>query len=174
MVKGENVMARSLYDDYESDWLYDTTSDDALDDAIDAYLNDVFDEADLAEPVSRNRRRPRWVRAARTLGTGVIRQHISPEGVPDDLVDNLMEQAQMLYDIRHVGLLPLRMVLYTLLGRGLPPLQALQIGAQRLQLPPRRQGPGSPGRITGVQARTFERRQLRGGIRPGSDPRFRR
>jgi hypothetical protein len=119
-------------------------------------------------------RRAGWGQVARAVGTEVAKQTILPEGVPDDLIDSLIERAQMIYEMGPVSLLPLRMTLYTLIGRGMPPLQALQVSAQRLRLPPRRQGPGSRGRLTQEQVRAMERRMLQRGIRPGRAARFRR
>jgi hypothetical protein len=115
-----------------------------------------------------------WGQVAHTVGTEIAKQQLLPDGTPDEIVDNLIEQARLLYDMRHVALLPLRMTLYTLIGRGMPPLQALQISAHRLRLPPLRQGPGSRGRITREQVRAMERRMLQRGLRPGRAPRLRR
>ena len=45
-------MVQSFYDDYRSDVFYDTKkSYDALDDALDEYFNNLFDETELMDEV---------------------------------------------------------------------------------------------------------------------------
>jgi hypothetical protein len=110
-------------------------------------------------------RRIAWIAAQ-------IAKGLLPDWIPSDLAELLSKQAQSLWGVRGALLHRLLATAYVLIERGIPPMQALHIGARQLNLRSRPAASSRPG-LSDVQVRQYHRRQQQRGRRPGQNPQMR-
>lgn len=118
------------------------------------------------------RRKSNAVRRAGDVAGQVAQQLLMPDWIPNDLSDQLVAHAQTIWGVRGALLQRLIATAYVLMGRGFPPMQALQIGARQLNLRPQQVTSTRPG-MSEVQVRQYHRRQQQRGRRPGQNPQMR-
>lgn len=117
-------------------------------------------------------KRRRMIRQIGSTARQVVPQLLMPDWMPNDLGEQLIAHAQAMWEVRGAMLPRLMFTVFALIGRGLPPMQALQMGAHQLNLPPRSIAPTQRG-LSAVQVRQFHRRQEQRGRRPGQSPQMR-
>jgi hypothetical protein len=94
--------------------------------------------------------------------------------VPSDVTRAVLQSLRMLWMVRGALLHQAKARALELVGQGMPIPRAALLAGQRLNLPPRRVGPGSFGPLHPQQVRQYHRRQEQRGRQPGQDPRMRK
>ena len=85
------------------------------------------------------------LRRAGGIAGEVVRQVVTPDWMPGDLADLLSERAWTLWGVRGLLLRRLMTTVEVSITGGVPPMQALHLGAQQMGLQPRRVVPSLSG-----------------------------